>query len=267
MDAHLDLELAGIARLVEQRLQLLDHVGRRQLVVLGAGDVELALGLAEGEVRALDRVAHQPGAVERGGGGDAVGIARGGGQRIGPAHAIAVGADRALLRLLLLVGKGDQGGDVVHHRRDRHLGAHRPHAGLLGAALLQHVGAVLGVLAGAVIEVGQQHVVAHRRQPAGHVVELLADAGRVHQEQHRRVRPAPFRMANEGFDGAVLGRDIQNLLDHVAVLLLVLCGHASTLLGFTQQQSPRERNDEASYVLRGGSGLRRRGQRLRRPSN
>src|SRR5262245_44881638 len=42
MDAGLDLELASVARLVEQRLQLLHHVGRRELVVLGAGDVELA---------------------------------------------------------------------------------------------------------------------------------------------------------------------------------------------------------------------------------
>src|SRR6185437_5723693 len=55
MDAHLDLELAAVAlvaltRLVEQRLELLDHVRRRELVVLGAGDVELALRLAEGEM-------------------------------------------------------------------------------------------------------------------------------------------------------------------------------------------------------------------------
>src|SRR4249920_3614593 len=61
VDAHLDLELARIARLVEQPLQFLHHVGRREFVVLGAGDVEFTLGLGEREMRAFDGVADQPG--------------------------------------------------------------------------------------------------------------------------------------------------------------------------------------------------------------
>src|SRR5882724_13307612 len=64
MDTHLDFELAGIARLVEQRLQLLDHVGRRQLIVLGARDVELSLRFPERQMRAFHGIAHQPGAIE-----------------------------------------------------------------------------------------------------------------------------------------------------------------------------------------------------------
>src|SRR6267154_6221978 len=104
MDGHLDLELARIARLVEQRLQLLHHVGRRELIVLGAGDIEFALGFGEVEMRTLNRVTHQPGAVERRRGCNAVGKACGGGQRVGSTHAVAVGADRSLLRLLLPVG-------------------------------------------------------------------------------------------------------------------------------------------------------------------
>src|SRR6185437_14354309 len=107
VDAHLDLELAAVARLVEQRLELLDHVRRRQLVVLGAGDVELALRLAEGEMRALDRLAHQPRSVERSCSRDAVREAGRRGQRIRPAHAIAVRAHRALLGPLLRVGVGN----------------------------------------------------------------------------------------------------------------------------------------------------------------
>jgi hypothetical protein len=47
-------------------------------------------------------------------------------------------------------------------------------------------------------------------------------------------------MANEGFDRAILGRNVQNLLFHDRLVLLMLCGHASTLLGFTQQQSLRK---------------------------
>src|SRR5258708_9033538 len=104
--------------------------------MLGAGDVEFAPRLAEREMRALDGIAHQPGAVERSRSGDAVGVARGGGQSIGAAHTVAMGADRTLLGLLLLVGPGDQSGDVIHHWRDRHLGAHRTHARVLVPSLL-----------------------------------------------------------------------------------------------------------------------------------
>src|SRR6476469_11229717 len=72
VDAHLDFELTAIARFVEQRLELLDHVRRRQLIVLGARDVELALRFAEREMRAFDRVANQPRSVERSCSRDAV---------------------------------------------------------------------------------------------------------------------------------------------------------------------------------------------------
>src|SRR5258707_10775789 len=43
MDAHLDLQLPTIARFGEQRLPFLHHLGRREIVMLGTGDVELAL--------------------------------------------------------------------------------------------------------------------------------------------------------------------------------------------------------------------------------
>jgi hypothetical protein len=59
----------------------------------------------------------------------------------------------------LRVGEGEHGGDVVHDRRDRHLGAHGAHALMLGAAVHEDVGAVLGVASGAVVEVGQQHAI------------------------------------------------------------------------------------------------------------
>src|SRR5665213_2108334 len=76
VDAHIHLDLPRRAGALEQGLQLPDHRQRRQLVMLGAGDVHLALDLAEIEVRALLGVADQPGAVERRRGGDPVGIAR-----------------------------------------------------------------------------------------------------------------------------------------------------------------------------------------------
>src|SRR5262245_43463509 len=106
MHAHVNFEFARIARFIEQRLALLYHFGRCQVVMLGAGDIELALHFTESEMRALDGVADEPGAVERRRGGDAVGVAGRSSQRIRAAHAVAVGADRASLALLLTVGPG-----------------------------------------------------------------------------------------------------------------------------------------------------------------
>src|SRR5262249_9498724 len=76
MDTGMELDLARGARLLEKPAQLLDHGQGRELVVLGAGDVELAPALAQRQMRALDGVADQPGAVERGRRRDALGIAR-----------------------------------------------------------------------------------------------------------------------------------------------------------------------------------------------
>src|SRR6516164_9751968 len=59
------LELASGAGAPQQFAQLFDHRQRRKIVVLRAGDVELAFDFAERQVRALDGVADEPGAVER----------------------------------------------------------------------------------------------------------------------------------------------------------------------------------------------------------
>ncbi len=173
-------------------------------------------------MRALLGVADEPGAVKGRRCGDPVGKARRRGERIGSAHAIAVGPDRAGLRLAVAVGEVEHRGDVVHHRRDRHPGAHRPHPLALGAPRLEHVGPEDRVAAGAVVEVGQQHKIADRRQPARHVAQLLADAGRVHQQQRRRKRPAALGPADKGLHRAVPGGDVQGVLDHR--LLLIVTG-------------------------------------------
>ena len=150
-------------------------------------------------MRALFCVADEPGAVKRRRSRDAVGKTRRGGERKGAAHAIAVHPDRAGLGRTLRVGKGDHRRDVVHDRRDRHLGAHPSHPLALGAALLEHVGPKNRIAAGAMVEIGQQHVIADRRQPTRHVAQFLADARRVHQQQYRRIRAAAFRVVDEGF--------------------------------------------------------------------
>jgi hypothetical protein len=82
--------------------------------------------------------------------------------------------------LFLSLGKREHGRDVVHHRRERHLGAHRAHALMLGAAVLEHLWPVDRVAPGAVIEVGEQDIVADGGEPPRHVAQLLADAGGVH---------------------------------------------------------------------------------------
>ena len=165
-------------------------------------------------MRALHRIADQPGAVERGGGSDALGVARGGGERVRPAHAITVRADRAGLGTVLTIEKRQHGGHVIHHRRDRHFGPHRAHALMLRAAMLEHLRPVDRVAPGAVVEIGQQHAVADRREPPRHVAQLIADAGRVHQEEHGRMHAA-LGPTDEGFHRPVTGGDVKGLLDHV----------------------------------------------------
>ena len=166
------------------------------------------------EMRAFLVLADQPGAVERCGGGDAVGIARGGGQRIRAAHAVAVGADGAFLRRRLGIDECQHVGEILHHRRDGHLGADRAHAGLFGAALGGDVGAVFRVFAGAVVQVGQHDVIADGAEPAGHVVEFVADAGGVHQHEDHGMRAVAVGMDDEGLHLAGAGLDVANFFDH-----------------------------------------------------
>ena len=72
MDVRMDLQLSPVPGGLEELTQVLNHVQRRQLVMLGAGDVQLPLGLAQRQVRAFLVLADQPGAVEGRGGANAI---------------------------------------------------------------------------------------------------------------------------------------------------------------------------------------------------
>ncbi len=195
-------------------LQLGDHWQRGEFIVFGAGDVELAFGFAEILVRAFFVFADQPGAVEGCGGGDAFGVAGGGGERVGAAHAVAVGADGAFFRRRLCIDECQDVGEILHDRRDGHLGADRAHSGLLGAALGGDVGAVFRVFAGSIVQVGQHDIVADGAEAAGHVVEFLADAWGVHQHDHHGVWAIAFGMDDEGLHRAGPGLEIAGCFDH-----------------------------------------------------
>ena len=123
--------------------------------------------------------------------------------------------DRTPLHLVLSIDKGEHRGYVVHDRRNGHLGADGPHAAVLGAALLLHIGSIDRIAARAVIEIGQQHVIADGAEPARHVLELLADTVRVHQKEDGRRWSVAFGMADEGLHLAVFGRDFQRLFDQL----------------------------------------------------
>jgi hypothetical protein len=84
---------------------------------------------------------------------------------------------------------------------------------VLGAALLVDIRSVDRVATRAVVEIGQQHVIADRGEPARHILQLLANAVRVHQEEDGRGRSVALGMADEGLHLAVLGRDVQRLFD------------------------------------------------------
>ena len=75
MDARVHLDLPRRSRRREQPAQFLHHVQRRQRIMLGTGDIDLALDLSKGQMGAFLGVIDQPGAVKRGGGLDPAGIA------------------------------------------------------------------------------------------------------------------------------------------------------------------------------------------------
>jgi len=70
----------------------------------------------------------------------------------------------------------------------------------------------------AVIEARQHHVVAGGAEPARHVAQLLADRRRVHVEDDDGKGSAALGMGDEGGGMAVLGGDIDLLVDHGAFL-------------------------------------------------
>src|SRR5438034_6488842 len=104
-------------------------------------------------MRALLGLAEEPGTVKGSGGGNALGIAGGGCQRIGPTHAIAVTSHLSVLDLTLPVDKVQHRGNGFHDRGNSHLGADRPHAVALGAALFEHARPENRVAPSAIIEV------------------------------------------------------------------------------------------------------------------
>src|SRR6266436_4758640 len=163
---------------------------------------------------ALRGVTDEPGTVKRSSGGNALGIARCGRQGIGAAHAIAVTSDLPLLYLPLPVDKVQHRRDVLHDRGNSYLGADRPHALALGAALFKHARPENRVAAGAVIEVRQKYIITDGGEPACHVPKFFADARGIHQQKDRREWCLPLRTADEGLHRAIGGRNIQSLLDH-----------------------------------------------------
>src|SRR6516162_10978097 len=165
-------------------------------------------------VRTFLSVADEPSPVKRGGSSDPIRIARCSCQSVGAAHAVTVTSHWPSLYLALTIDISEHSGDVVHDRGNGHFGADSPHAVALHAALLEHVRPKNRVASGAVVEVGQQHVVADRAEAAGHVPELFANAWGVHQQKHRRERAAPLGTADKGLHLTGGGRDVQSLFDH-----------------------------------------------------
>jgi hypothetical protein len=222
MRAGIDLDLGlGAAHAL---LDLLDDLGGRVDVGLGAGEIELGPGLAGGEMRAVVFVGRQMRSVDRGGGLDAVGKVRGRVDGVTAAHAIADGTDDFRIGSRLALGIGEQGPGVLHDHENVERGHELEHALALGCIRIGRQRAELHH-AGAVIEVRQHHVIAGGGEPARHVAQLLADRRRIHVEQDDRKRPAAFGMGDEGCGVAVLGGNRDLLIDHlVRLLILVMQG-------------------------------------------
>src|SRR5208337_2560958 len=68
-------------------------IGRPLVVIFRDGNEELRFGLRGLKVRTVWRIGHEPSAMERGYGSDAIGYGGCGAKRNGTAHAIALRAD------------------------------------------------------------------------------------------------------------------------------------------------------------------------------
>ena len=93
---------------------LVDDLLRRVDIGLGAGEVELGLGLSCRQMRTVGLVGRQLHAVDRSGRLDAIGKMRRGVHRVAAAHAVADRADDLRIRGLLRLGIGEQPLGVFH---------------------------------------------------------------------------------------------------------------------------------------------------------
>ncbi len=166
-----------------------------------------AVGLVGRELHAVDRCRRL----------DAIGEVRRCVDCIAAAHAVADGADDPSVRGLLGFGISEQGLGVFHDQRNGQRVHQLEHLLALGRF---RIGIDRPELhdAGAVIHVGQHHVIARCSEPARHVAQLHADRRRVHVEDDDRKRPAAFGVGDEGGGLAVLGRNVELLVDHGAFL-------------------------------------------------
>ena len=209
---------------------LVDDLLRRIDVGLRAGEIELGLGLARGKMRAVRLVGRQLHPIDRGRRLHAIGKMRRRVHGVAAAHAIADGADDLGVRGLLRLGIGKQGLGVFHDEGN----AERAHQGEHALALRRfRIGIDRAELhrAGAVIHVRQHHVITGGAEPPRHVAQLLADRRRIHVEDDDGKRPAAFGMGDEGGGLAVLGLDINLLIDHGRFFMFVILRFARTFLG------------------------------------
>ena len=215
MRAHLGLD-ARRKRRGGQELLELRHVGQRHVgVVLGEGIITLGRDVAEHEMRRVGLVGDQARSVVRREAGDAVRMRGGSGRHEGATHAVADQADLARLG--------------IGHRRQpvqddsgigRHLGvgdrlqeAEHPRPVGLGVGMILRR-AAHEVADGAVVQVGQQHIIAGLRNTPADLPKTFANAGRVHQHQHDRQRPAVVRPDAVGVHGAIGRGNIECAFNH-----------------------------------------------------
>jgi kynureninase len=144
--AVLDAYEKALVKYPQTKLLLVTHMSNRTGLVPPTSDI-----VAMARARGVDVIV------------DAVGVAGRRGSCVGATHTVAMAADRAPHDGILPIDTRQHGRDIAHHRRDRHRDTDRVHAGVLRATLLHHGWPEDRVAPGAVVQVGQQHVVANGR--------------------------------------------------------------------------------------------------------
>ena len=197
------LEVCGL----EGGFEALLFLGGEMGIDAGDANVDGSAHAGGEQMGAIGLVGGEAGAMERSGGGDAVGKRPGGGEGEGTAHAVADAADFRTEDGGLAIEETQEGGSVFHDQAVVD-GFHALHPAVAIRAFLEGGGEVERQRgAGAVVEIGQEDVVAGGREPFGHGAECRADAEGIHVDDHggallllRRAEEMARREAVVGLD-------------------------------------------------------------------
>jgi hypothetical protein len=207
------IDIAGF----QVSIQCVNGFFRCVVIDLGAGEIHLAFDLVRAQMGRVIALRHEVGAINRGCALNAIGELGCRGEDEGTAHTITHCANFGDVSVGVGLKEIEQRLGVFHDELDPQVACHLHHA--LHARIVPLKDKFPGL---AVIKVGQYYVVADGGDSAGHIVQFLTLARCIHIEHHDGKGAAFFGVGNEGIHRAVLGLDIDMLLYHAGLSMILV---------------------------------------------